>query len=87
MKLLATLFLLAIAPSLCLAQSTPPPALDGSWKKQHLHDNFWAEGATALDANKDGHMDVIYGPYWFAGPEFTERHIIYPDTTRTQAQL
>jgi len=32
-------------------------------------------------------MDVIYGPYWFAGPEFTERHIIYPDTTRTQAQL
>lgn len=87
MKISPALFLFALAPSLGLAQSTAPPALDGSWKKQHLIDNFWAEGATVLDANKDGNQDVVYGPYWFAGPDFAERHLIYPDTTRTQAQL
>lgn len=84
-----TLFALALAivPGLVLAQSTPPPPLDGSWKKQQLTDNFWAEGATAIDVNKDGAMDAIYGPYWFAGPDFTKRSLIYPDTTRTMAQL
>lgn len=69
------------------AQSTPPPALDGSWKKQPLIDLFWAEGATAFDVNQDGHVDVIYGPYWFAGPDYRQRTLIYPDATRTKAKL
>ena len=79
--------LLVLLPGLVVAQSTPPPALDGSWKKQTLIDDFWAEGATSLDVNKDGSLDVIYGPYWFAGPDYTKRTLIYPDTTRTKAQL
>ncbi|MCB1244794.1 MAG: FG-GAP repeat domain-containing protein [Verrucomicrobiales bacterium] len=88
MKTTALLFALPFAFSAAsvLAQSTAPPAADGSWKKQQLIDNFWAEGATVLDADKDGKMDVIYGPYWFAGPDFTKRHLIYPDTTRTKAK-
>jgi hypothetical protein len=73
--------------SAALAQSTPPPALDGTWKKQQLTDNFWAEGAMVIDVNKDGKPDVIYGPYWFEGPRFTKRHLIYPDTQRTKAKL
>ena len=32
-------------------------------------------------------MDVVYGPYWFAGPGYAKRHLIYPDTTRTKAKL
>ncbi|MEZ5432263.1 MAG: hypothetical protein R3F31_14025 [Verrucomicrobiales bacterium] len=88
MKTTALLFSLPLAfsASSVLAQSTAPPAADGSWKKQQLIDNFWAEGATVLDADKDGKLDVIYGPYWFAGPDFTKRHLIYPDTTRTKAK-
>jgi hypothetical protein len=82
-----TLLALAMAPGLVLAQSTPPPPLDGSWKKQQLIDNFWAEGATAIDVNRDGAMDAIYGPYWFAGPDYKKRSLIYPDATRTMAQL
>lgn len=77
---------LAFVPCLVFSQSTPPPTPDGSWRKQQLIDDFWAEGATALDVNRDGAMDVIYGPYWFAGPDFAKRSLIYPDTTRTKAK-
>lgn len=82
---LALTLILCPAPP-AAAQSTPPPPLDGGWRKQALIDTFWAEGATALDANKDGHLDVVYGPYWFAGPDYTKRSQIYPDTTRTKAK-
>ncbi len=87
MKKILPFLTLAFTPWLSFAQSTPPPALDGSWKKQQLIDTFWAEGATALDVNKDGAMDAIYGPYWFAGPDYTKRALVYPDTTRTKAKL
>ena len=57
MKHSVALFLLALAAS-AFAQSTTPPEADGHWSKQQLTDNFWAEGATAADVNKDGKMDV-----------------------------
>jgi hypothetical protein len=49
-----------------------------SFKKSQLTDRFWAEGATAADLNRDGKIDIVYGPFWFAGPEFTERHEYRP---------
>jgi hypothetical protein len=29
-----------------------------------------AENATVADINRDGKIDIVYGPYWFAGPNF-----------------
>ena len=49
-----------------------------TFTKSQLTDNFWAEGAHAADFNRDGKMDLVYGPFWFAGPEFTKRHEYRP---------
>jgi len=48
------------------------------WKKIRLTDQFWAEGAYAADFDKDGHGDVVYGPYLFAGPTFDKRREFRP---------
>jgi hypothetical protein len=51
-----------------------------TWKKIQLSDQFWSEGATIGDFNKDGKMDVVSGPYWWEGPDFKARHEYYPAT-------
>ncbi|MCC7474600.1 MAG: DUF1080 domain-containing protein [Pirellulales bacterium] len=49
-----------------------------SFRRLQLGDTFYCEGAGYGDLNKDGVGDVIIGPYWYAGPSFTERHEFYP---------
>lgn len=44
---------------------------------QTLTGIYYSEGAGVGDINGDGHQDVIYGPYWFEGPEFRTAHEIY----------
>ncbi len=31
------------------------------------------ESTAVADLNKDGHVDIVYGAYWFAGPDFVPR--------------
>src|SRR5690606_18012361 len=38
------------------------------------------EGAAAADINRDGRIDIVSGPFWYQGPDFTERHEYYPAT-------
>ena len=35
-----------------------------------LSSEFFAEGAHFADLDKDGHNDIIAGPYWWEGPRF-----------------
>ena len=49
-----------------------------SFEKHHLTDKFYCEGADFADFNSDGKMDVVSGPYWYAGPDFKERHEYRP---------
>jgi putative membrane-bound dehydrogenase-like protein len=44
-----------------------------SWAKQKLNEKFVGEGATIVDANKDGRPDLVSGAWWYAGPTFAER--------------
>ncbi|HEY1052345.1 MAG TPA: VCBS repeat-containing protein, partial [Prosthecobacter sp.] len=48
-----------------------------SWKRVQLTDKFYAEGANHADINKDGHADIISGPYWYEGPEWKKAHAFY----------
>ena len=49
-----------------------------SFSKTVLTTNFYAEGCNFTDVNGDGHQDVIYGPHWYAGPDFKKANELYP---------
>lgn len=48
-----------------------------TWKRVQLTDSFYSEGAHFADINKDGHIDIISGPYWYQGPDWKTQHAIY----------
>jgi hypothetical protein len=72
-------FFLSLA--FAIAAGTKPGAADEfrlqSFGRQQLTDTYFSEGANAGDLNRDGHPDVVYGPYWFEGPSFEKKHEIY----------
>ena len=49
-----------------------------TFDRQQLTDVYFSEGANAGDINHDGKPDVVYGPYWYAGPDFKTAREIYP---------
>ena len=49
-----------------------------SFDRQQLSNQFWAEGADAGDFNKDGKTDIVSGPFWWEGPDFSRRHLFAP---------
>ncbi len=48
-----------------------------TWSSSQLSEHFFSEGVSAGDLNKDGHADLVYGPFWFEGPTWKTKHIIY----------
>ena len=65
--------LVACSSFVCLAQEQ----VLHSFESIQLTDTYFSEGANAGDLNQDGHPDVVYGPYWFEGPDFKTKHAIY----------
>ncbi|MBI1318031.1 MAG: VCBS repeat-containing protein [Candidatus Hydrogenedens sp.] len=43
------------------------------WERVKISDATY-EAASVFDVDKDGHLDIMSGEYWYSGPEFTERH-------------
>lgn len=48
------------------------------FEKHVLTDKYYCDGVSFGDFNKDGVMDIVAGPYWYEGPDFTKKHEIYP---------
>jgi hypothetical protein len=55
----------------------PQPALDERFEKLTFHREFYCEGATFGDFDRDGIGDVALGPDWYAGPDFEVRHALW----------
>lgn len=60
---------MAVAP---IAQGDEP-----KFKKIRVTEKFYCEGAHAADFDHDGHVDIVSGPFWYAGPEYKDRYSIY----------
>lgn len=48
------------------------------FEKRVLTDRYFCDGITAGDINRDGHIDIVAGPFWYAGPDWTVAHEFYP---------
>lgn len=63
-----------LAQSASLAGVAEGTDSDGvSFERLTLSEEFWSEGATVADIDQDGAMDVVSGPFWYAGPRFDRR--------------
>jgi hypothetical protein len=82
-----TLPMLVLIPSAVVTLAVPTAVQERAFKRIQLHDQFWSEGANAGDLNKDGVKDVIAGPWWWEGPDFTRRHEYYPAATTFELKL
>ena len=58
-----------------------------TFKRIQLHDQFWSEGANFGDLNNDGKPDLIAGPFWWEGPDFSKRHEYAPATQTFELKL
>lgn len=48
-----------------------------TFERVPLTEVYYSEGANAADFDNDGTVDAVYGPSWYAGPDFKEKHLIY----------
>jgi hypothetical protein len=66
-----------IAPALSSDTAAADDYVLHRFERQQLTDVYYSEGAGAGDINGDNVMDVVYGPHWYAGPEYTDKNEIY----------
>lgn len=61
-----------LAASLAVSPASSP-ASDFAFQRVKLHDGYYSDGINAGDVNGDGSPDIVAGPYWYAGPSFTQK--------------
>lgn len=71
------LALLLIA-SVPLTAPAAGPRSPVRFEKQTLNRQYYCDGINAGDFDRDGHTDIVAGPFWYAGPDFKTKHEFYP---------
>jgi len=46
------------------------PGKEVKFTKHHIWDEFYTEGSTVADVNKDGKLDILAGARWFEAPDW-----------------
>lgn len=54
-------------------RNEPKETTSSHFEVQRISDFYYAWCAAAADINRDGVMDVVAGPYYYLGPNYTER--------------
>ncbi len=47
------------------------------FEKQQLTNKYYCDGVNVGDIDKDGNLDVVAGPFWYAGPSFEQANPFY----------
>jgi hypothetical protein len=58
-------------------QRVPAEQLSANFRMKKLDDFDYAWDTAVADINRDGVNDIVAGPYYYLGPNFTERREIY----------
>ncbi len=58
-------------------KTLPVETVSPRFRMQRLDDFYYAWGAGAGDLDRDGTLDVVSGPYYYLGPDYTRRHELY----------
>jgi hypothetical protein len=57
-----------------IVKREPSELVSSHFRMQRLNDFYYSWGVTVGDVNHDGVPDVIAGPFYYLGPNYTERH-------------
>src|SRR5450631_660528 len=59
-------------------KTEPVEKVSASFRMQRLSPFYYGWSADAADFNRDGHLDIVSGPFIYYGPDFTRFREIYP---------
>ena len=60
-------------------KSRPDEVVGAGFRMQRLNEFFYGWSAAAADFNRDGHIDIVSGPFIYYGPSFRDSTEIYPN--------
>jgi hypothetical protein len=63
------------------SKTLPQEQISSHFRMQRIDDFFYSWGVTVADINRDGIMDIVAGPYYYLGPDYTVRREIYAAET------
>lgn len=67
----------AVTGTLSIGAPEVPGKTVRDFKRLVLSDQFWCEGASFGDFNRDGINDIVAGPWWWEGPDWKTKHELY----------